>query len=87
MSLKKESIKVLLSNAFSWNHEEETIYYMIIENLDKITDENVKEIANAMSRYVYQYKGWEEAGQVLRKYGIEFEPYDSDPYAEEDKED
>lgn len=86
-TLKKESVEILLSKAFSWNHEEETIYYIITENLNKITDENVKELASAVSRYVYRYRGWEEAGKLLReKYGIKLKSYeyDDDPYKQEE---
>ena len=73
MSLKKESVEILLRNAFVLNHEEETICDIIVENLDKINDDNVNEIAEALNNYIYEDD--KKAERVLKKYNINVDPY------------
>lgn len=75
-TLKKESVETLLRDAFVLNHEEETICDIIVENLDKINDDNVDEIAEALNNYVYEDD--RKAERVLKKYNINVDPYGDD---------
>lgn len=68
-NLSKESVQILLK-AFCLNHEDEDLWYCLIHNLDKVTDESVKEISKALHHYFYYLPDREEAGKVLVKYGL-----------------